>query len=100
MSNYIQQVKSALSEFHPNIAPELLDVYALLVLIKGEAVTLEDVHDAWSVWKNQHRSDHWSLIPFNELSEEKQIKGQKYVKSIRIVASIREVVKEFRSSGR
>jgi hypothetical protein len=97
MGNYIQQVMSALSEFHPNLAPELLEMYALLVLVRGEGVTLKDVHDAWSVWKNQHRPDHHSLIPFEQLSPVVQAMDEKYAKSIRIVASIRRVVEETRA---
>ncbi len=49
--NYIDEIKNELqSEF--NFSEEyigLLDVYALLVLIKGEKCTNEDVHDAWSI---------------------------------------------------
>jgi hypothetical protein len=88
MINYIQEIKDALRVFHPNMKEELLDVYALLVLVKGVNVTLEDVHDAWSVWKNQHRPDHWSLIPFEELKPEVQGLDQKYVDTIRIVSTI------------
>jgi hypothetical protein len=97
MPNYVQQVKDALTEFHPNLAPELLDVYALLVLVRAEDVTLKDVHDAWSVWKNQHRADHRSLIPFEKLSPEVQAMDEKYAQSIRIVATIRRVVEEHRA---
>lgn len=97
MANYIQQVKDALSEFHPNLAPELLEMYALLVLVLGEDVTLKDVHDAWSVWKNQHRADHRSLVPFEQLSPEVQAMDEKYAKSIRIVAHIRRIVEETRA---
>lgn len=97
MSNYVQQVKDAVAEFHPRLAPELLDMYALLVLVRGEEVTLKDVHDAWSVWKNQHRADHHSLIPFEQLSLEVQAMDDKYAKSIRIVATIRRVVEEHRA---
>lgn len=99
MANYIQQVKDALSEFHPSLAPELLDAYALLVLVRGEDVTLKDVHDAWSVWKNNIRPDHRSLIPFEELSPEVQAMDEKYANSIRIVATIRKVVQEHREQG-
>lgn len=92
MTNYVQRIKNALREFHPNMKDELVEFYTLLVLVKGEDVTLENVHDAWSVWKNQHRQDHWSLIPFDELTEEVQNLDQKYVTSIRTVAAIVRVV--------
>lgn len=97
MANYVQQVKDALSEFHPRLAPELLDMYALLVFVQGEDVTRENVHDAWSVWKNNIRADHRSLIPFEQLSEEVQMMDEKYANSILIVASIRRIVKEHRA---
>lgn len=86
MTNYVQRVIDKLSDRHPRCKPELIEMYALLALVRGEKTTLEDVHDAWSVWKNQHRPDHWSLIPFNELTAEKQALDQKYVDSIHIVA--------------
>lgn len=94
MTNYVQRIKDALREFHPNMKDELVEFYTLLVLVKGEDVTLEDVHDAWSVWKNQHRQDHWSLIPFDELSAEKQAMDEPFVKSIRTVAAIIRVIRE------
>ncbi|QJD50926.1 hypothetical protein KNV00_gp093 [Streptomyces phage Bmoc] len=92
MTNYVQQVKDALAELHPRMESELLDVYTLLVLVKGEAVTLKDVHDAWSVWKNNIRPDHRSLIEFDELTPEVQALDQRYADSIALVAKIREIV--------
>lgn len=92
MSNYIQRIKDALKEIHPRMDSELLDVYALLVLVRGEEVTLKDVHDAWSVWKNNIRPDHRSLIEFDELTPEVQALDQKYADSISLVAKIKKVV--------
>lgn len=92
MSNYVQNIKDTLQEFHPNMSSEMLDVYALLVLVRGEETTLKDVHDAWSVWKNNIRADHKSLIPFEELTLEVQNLDEKYANSIRTVAAIVRVV--------
>ncbi|QNN98420.1 hypothetical protein SEA_LILMARTIN_211 [Streptomyces phage LilMartin] len=92
MTNYVQKIKDAIAELHPRMDSELLDVYALLVLVKGESVTLKDVHDAWSVWKNNIRPDHRSLIEFDELTPEVQALDQRYADSIALVAKIRETV--------
>lgn len=77
---------------------ELLDVYTLLVLVKGEDVTLKDVHDAWAVWKNNIRPDHHSLIEFDELTEEVQELDRKYAESIALVAKIREAVIAYKAT--
>ncbi len=72
--NYIQKIKQDLQKEYnfPEEYIGLLDVYALLVLIKGEKCTNEDVHDAWSIWQNKTQPEHRSLIPFNELTKEVQ----------------------------
>jgi hypothetical protein len=36
-------------------AETLYRLYAVLCLAKGETVTAEDVHNAWSVWAAEHR---------------------------------------------
>lgn len=92
MSNYVQKVKDSLKGLHPNMDSELLDLYSLLVLVKGEDVTLKDVHDAWSVWKNNTRPDHRSLIEFDELTPEVQQLDKKYADSIKLVGQIRRIV--------
>lgn len=51
---------------------ELLDLYALLVLVRGMLCTLPDVHEAWAVWTLRERPDHRSLIPFDDLTPEVQ----------------------------
>lgn len=47
----------------------LLDLYTLLVLIKGEECSTEDVHDAWAVARQRERPDHRDLVPFDQLEE-------------------------------
>jgi hypothetical protein len=81
MKNYIQKVKEGL-ETYIKVPDDLLDMYALLVLVRGEKCTLEDVHDAWSVWQNRHISDHRSLIPFGELSRQVQELDREYAQAI------------------
>lgn len=72
MTNYVGDVIFDLASEFPYMNENLLDFYALLVLVKGKDTTLENVHDAWAVWTNATNSYHRSLIPFEELSAEVQ----------------------------
>ncbi|QNN99275.1 hypothetical protein SEA_FAUST_203 [Streptomyces phage Faust] len=82
MRNYVQEVLDELDNKIGGLPDELLDLYGLLVFVKGENVTLEDVHDAWAIWKNRIRPDHKSLIPFNDLTLEVQELDRKYADAI------------------
>lgn len=71
----------------------LLQLYTLLVLTKGENITLEDVHDAWATSMNFrpvtpycYGHEHKSIIPFDQLSEETQNKDVKFVKKLQKIA--------------
>ena len=71
----------------------LVHLYALLVLIKGEEITLKDVHDAWAMDMNFrpiagrcYGHDHTSIVPFDDLSEETRNKDGKYVDTLRSIA--------------
>lgn len=91
MPNYIENTRSALTrELGKPLDSRLLDLYTLLVLVKGAEVTLEDVHDAWAVWKSPIRPDHHSIIPFGELSERVQGLDQPYADAIARTASTKE----------
>lgn len=79
--NYVQKVKGKLAE-KIDVEPELLDLYVLLVLVKGAKTTLEDVHDAWSVWRCSTKPEHPSLIPFEDLSQEIQELDREYADAI------------------
>ena len=89
--NYIEEIKEELSieldwgvegEYEP-----LLDLYTCLVLTTGENTTLENVHDAWSVWKNAYGDgEHRSLKPFSELIKEVQELDRPYTEAIIKVA--------------
>ncbi len=88
--NYIDEVKTELLK-HCKIGKGLQNVYALLVLVKGQNVTLKDVHDAWSVninqtWDFETNGNHRSLRPFDELTKEIQDKDQMYVDAIKKTA--------------
>jgi hypothetical protein len=88
--NYIDEVKEELLK-HVKIGKGLQNVYSLLVLVKGQSVTLKDVHDAWAMninltWDKETNGEHYSLIPFDQLSEEVQNKDQHYVDAIKETA--------------
>lgn len=72
----------------------LVRLYALLILIKGKNITLEDVHDAWAMNMNYkpqtdycYGHEHKSIVPFNKLSKETQDKDQKYVDILNNIAA-------------
>lgn len=46
---------------------ELLRLYAVLLLAKGENVSAADVHNAWSAWALSREPGHDSIRPFAEL---------------------------------
>ena len=64
----------------------LYRIYAVLLLAKGQDVTLEDVHNAWAAWASEHDSENRNLLPFKELSLRTQRKDQLYVDAIHQVA--------------
>ena len=78
--NYIDKIRTALEQkLNMGCAySSLLDVYALLVLVRGKDCTNEDIHDAWAVWQNNIEKDHRSLIPFDELTKDIQSLDEKY----------------------
>lgn len=88
--NYIDEVKNELNK-HMRVGEGLQNVYSLLVLVKGQNVTLKDVHDAWAVninqtWNHAEYGNHRSLIPFDRLSAEIQAKDQAFVDAIKATA--------------
>lgn len=60
----------------------LYRLYALLALVKGRDVTLENVHDAWATWQSASDPDHESIRPFAELDEETREKDRPYMAAI------------------
>ncbi len=61
----------------------LYRLYAVLGRAKGQAVTCEDVHDAWAAWRSDMMPEHHSIIPFDELTPEVQSLDQPYVDAIK-----------------
>lgn len=80
--NYAAEMLERVNRELPGLKPELAQLYTLLALTKGPATTLEDVHDAWSIWVATTRGAHKSLIPFAELAYEVQELDRKYVDGI------------------
>lgn len=101
--SYATFVTSRLSDMlHPETmkpgdGATLMRMYAVLVFAKGENVTLEDVHDVWSLWKT---GEGWTygevknnaakvtpyLVPFADITDEIAAYDQPYVDAIKQVA--------------
>lgn len=65
---------------------KLFLIYAVLLLAKGEAVTREDVHNAWVAWMIGKDEQHESLVPFATLPPDTQGEDSPFVSAIRTVA--------------
>jgi len=79
--NYIQTTKDLLEvelKMEGTNYEDLLDVYALLVFVRGEKCTNKNVHDAWSIWQDNSMPNHKSLIPFEKLTKEVQDLDSEY----------------------
>lgn len=99
METYIDKVVQKVKEKAGVYNKELIKYYALLVLVKGEAITPKDIHDGWAMSmnyreKNEHcyGHDHFSLVPFKKLSKEVQEKDYRFVRALREIA--REIKEE------
>src|SRR3954470_1165615 len=93
--SYLDDLAATIRGYAPasGLPPADLDslfrLYAVLALAKGEAVTAEDVHNAWAAWMQQDDADHESLRPFDELDTSTQAADDPYVDAIR--AAVREL---------
>lgn len=88
--NYIQNIKVALKK-QPEMEgceDELLDLYTLLVLVKGQETTASDIHDAWAVWQNRMYASHRSIVPFENLPADMQELDKPYKNAVARVSSI------------
>lgn len=70
--NYVAAARAelirALGDRAEGCSRQLIDAYTLLVLVKGTACSLADIHDAWAIAEDGRRADHPALIPFDELT--------------------------------
>ncbi|WP_432001976.1 DUF7701 domain-containing protein [Streptomyces sioyaensis] len=67
----------------PADSDDLFRIYAVLLRAKGEQVTDEDVHDAWSAWMQSVDSTHKALVPFHDLDPETRAFDTPYTQAIR-----------------
>lgn len=78
----------------PEAVPEedtssLFRIYAVLLLAKGQAVTREDVHNAWVAWMLDRGESHESIVPFAMLPAETKDEDSPFVVAIRTIAQSR-----------
>lgn len=83
---YAARAVDAVAGSLPGLDEDLCRLYAQLALVKGEETTMEDVHDAWALWRLRTRPDHPSIVPFADLSPEVQELDRPYAEAIRAVA--------------
>jgi hypothetical protein len=86
MMNYVERVIDAILGENNDLDYALAEMYALLVLVKGVNITMEDVHDAWSMWRNQTSPSHRSILPFDELASEVQEMDREHMEMLHRVA--------------
>lgn len=89
MKTYIDEIVETVSTKLHIKNKELSRLYALLVLTKGERITLKDVHDAWAMSMNFRPTteycyghNHKSIVPFDELAQDVQNKDKNYVRKL------------------
>ena len=91
---YIDKAVSLTKLYTDLKSEQLVRLYSLLALVKGEDVTLGDVHDAWAMNMNFKEKnppycyghDHLSIVPFDQLSKETQDRDVEYAEAIKKVA--------------
>ena len=94
MKTYIDEIVEKVAERTELKGKNLIRLYSLLVLVKGENITLEDIHDAWSMDMNFkditppfcYGREHKSIVPFDQLNEETQNKDKEYLDALLTVA--------------
>jgi hypothetical protein len=62
-------------------------IYAAVALIKGQATTRRDVHNAWAAWMAMRDPSHESIRPFDDLDSDTQGEDDPFVAAIRRVAA-------------
>ncbi|MEU4574991.1 hypothetical protein ACBI99_30005 [Nonomuraea sp. ATR24] len=73
----------------PDDATGLFVLYAVLLRAKGEAVSAEDVHDAWSAWMSTRDPGHPALVPYADLPPATRAADEPYAEAIRAAAARR-----------
>ena len=96
MSNYVTAATEALRDQlraqgkdpARSLTPELERLYVLLLLVRGDQVTLSEVHDAWAVARAVERPDHPDLVPFYQLAPEEWEHDRPFARAIQDAARI------------
>lgn len=65
----------------------LLMMYAVLVLAKGPAISVEDVHNGWTAWMSFEDPAHSALVPFDRLDDTTAASDLPFVEVLRQVAN-------------
>lgn len=92
-NSYIDRIAIAIHEAAEPLTDPTEDLslyrfYAVLLLAKGEAVTDEDVHNAYAAWASEHQPDLRSLVPFGALPEHVQQLDRPYTAAIHTVNGV------------
>lgn len=97
-SNYMLKREAILKEELNEELPEVLfSCYLSLACTSvstGTPITNEEIHDAWSVWKNTVDNSHVSIIPYNQLSIEIQELDTPYTDAVNRAADRIKELKE------
>lgn len=85
---YIEKARALLIEELGHLMEDgpLVDLYLLLVFVKGEEVTLGDMHDAWAIWESRVFPTSRSIVPFQGLTPETQELDRESMEAIQRVA--------------
>lgn len=88
LSRVAATIRSELSDSELPEGPvdELLVLYAVLLLAKGETVNPEDVHNAWSAWMMRVDPSHSSIVPYTSLDAAIAAQDEPYVRAIQRAA--------------
>jgi hypothetical protein len=88
--SYLRELSEAIraevpARLIPEDADDLFLIYAVLARVKGEQVTEEDVHDAWTAWMETRGQRHQSMVPFDQLPQEVRVEDRPFVAAIHAV---------------
>lgn len=94
MITYIDEISKKVADRTRITDKRLVQLYALLVLTKGNKITEKDVHDAWAMNMNYKPKtndcfghSHSCIVPFYKLDAKAQKKDQHFVKILVSIAN-------------
>jgi len=71
----------------------LIDLYTLVAADRGIYIDRESVHNAWAVWIATTNPDHPDLIPFDQLTPDRQALDERYAAAIRAAIRVMETAR-------